>query len=206
MIIKVCGLTTVDNALAAVNAGADFIGCVLEETSRRFVAIDIAANIARAVKAQGAMPVAVVATTTRQHLQSICQTDMAVVQLHSATACRLHQYLPEHIARIFVIPVRQNGELIIHPGLEYLDQQRDYLLFDNERAGSGKTFNWDHFKNPYPFRYFIAGGLYADNVNTCIAQCQPDGVDVSSGVECQPGIKDPLLIQQFIQQTREQQC
>ena len=84
-----------------------------------------------------------------------------------------------------------------------LDPERDYLLIDNLIPGQGIPFDWSHYHYTSNFKWFLAGGLNADNVQNAIKQLKPDGVDVSSGVELKQYQKYPVLVKQFIEAVKE---
>jgi phosphoribosylanthranilate isomerase len=201
VLIKVCGLRDAEMAQQAVLAGANFIGLVFHQDSKRNVEIPQAKIIAAAVKASGAIPVAVFVDQTAQKMQEICTAiDVQVVQLHGAAARREHNKLPAEYQRIYVRPVTLEGEICVDSdgGLAHCNSERDYLLFDNERPGSGQTFNWEKFNYTDKFRWFLSGGLTPDNVGLGIQKFAPSAVDVSSGVENKPGEKDIAKIKKFI--------
>lgn len=200
MIIKICGITTLDVALAAQEYGADFVGLVFAP-SRRQVSLETAAAISRRLTDVKKVGVFVNAPldTVQQAIET-CGLDL--VQLHgeeSADYCR-------NIARPVIRAVKIGPEISsVLPGKE-----AQWLLFDTaiagECGGTGQSFSW---KEQVELRrrarqpVLLAGGLNAENVGAAIQALEPDGVDVSSGVET-AGKKDLLKIKRFIEAVRGQ--
>lgn len=200
-LIKICGISDPDTATFAAKEGADFIGIIFHPPSKRFVDVNQAQQIAAAAKQSGAQPVAVFVDTTAEMMLRICQiARINIVQLHGTISRQQHHLLPPDFNRIYVRTVDQQGKIQIDndKGITYLNESRDYLLFDNIQAGSGTTFNWSNFSYDGNMRWFFSGGLTVDNVSHAIQQFHPTVVDVSSGVENAPGEKNRDLIAKFI--------
>lgn len=198
--IKICGVTDPVLAELIVKLGADYIGIMMVPSSKRAVTLQQAREIAEVVKKAKGTPVAVFADANADEMLKICDyCNIHTVQLHGEIARRNHYLLPAIYRRIYVCPVNANG---IMPddanGLNALDSERDYLLFDNEVGGSGVPLVIDQFTYNGEYNYFLAGGLNKDNVVHMIKQVHPYAVDVSSGVEKTPGIKDLKLVEEFI--------
>lgn len=202
-LIKICGLQ--DSALAtkAAHAGADFIGLVFHPASPRHVSLTQATLIAAAAKKSGASPVAVFVDQTHDAMQAICTASgIHIVQLHGDTARAQHHLLPQDYRRIYVLNVSDQGELRTDADLHSLKPERDWILIDHAEPGTGQSINASQLRYSLPFPWFLAGGLTAKNVAGMIDQLQPQGVDVSSGVEIATGLKTLGLIQQFITAVR----
>jgi phosphoribosylanthranilate isomerase len=205
VMIKICGIRDPHMATQAVTLGANFIGILFHSNSPRFVTLDNAAEISSATVASGAIPVAVFVNHSATEMRHICDaTHIRTVQLHGPKAKADHVFLPADYQRIYVQSVTQPGEIISEPGLAFLHPERDFMLIDHKDPGKGNTFDWLNFKFDLPFRWFLAGGLSPNNVNSAIKKLNPNGVDVSSGVERTPGKKDPILIESFIKTARGQ--
>lgn len=202
-IIKICGIRDAQMAEQAALAGVNLIGIVFHPSSPRYVTIAQASAIAAAAHKSGALPVAVFVHHTDVEMFNICEaTDIHIVQLHGATARAHHHLLPEHYQRIYVQTVSDNGHIQTDDGLRYLDPNRDVILIDHEEPGQGKSFNRLHFHYDLSFPWLLAGGLSPSNVVAEINVLQPNGVDVSSGVESSKGNKDIHLIQKFVTAVR----
>ena len=136
-------------------------------------------------------------------MQTICEiTKIEMVQLHGVTAKAAHHFLPDYYRRIYVLNISENSELMSDQGIQYLDCQRDFILIDHQNPGQGKLINRKNWRYSLSFSWFLAGGLTAKNVTMMLAELQPNGVDVSSGVEIVRGEKDFSLIQEFINVVR----
>lgn len=209
--VKICGLTSPDAVDAAAGAGAAFGGLVFHRRSPRFVAPDAARALAERMR--GRLPiVALVADLDDGALDKIVQgVRPDYLQLHGA----------EDVARTAAIRARFGLPVIkalavadgadLDAAAEFADVA-DMLLFDarppedaQRRGGHGAAFDWRilvgrTFARPW----FLAGGLTADNVGRAIQQSGATLVDVSSGVESAPGVKDAAAITAFIAATRPQ--
>ena len=204
--IKICGLRSPYIAEQAVRLGADYIGLVFHPPSPRHVDISGAQDIALAVKSAGGVPVAVVVQQSADEIQHICQrSNIDVVQLHGDTAIAHSHKLSPTLRQILVCPIGKSGELLtpLNVGTSHLSPEKDLLLFDGPRGGSGKTIVTHQLKQiAGAFKYFIAGGLNTHNVANILTTDKPYGVDVSSGVEHRRGHKDIALIKQFIDRVK----
>ena len=206
--IKICGLTGADTAYRSVKLGADYIGLVFHTRSKRFVTVDEAREIADAVKAAGATPVAVFVEQDVEAMADICRAvGICTVQLHGDRARQQHTLLPSSMTKIYAINVGDDG--IVSESdcnlIAQLDDQRDFLLFDGKVGGSGQRFNLNLLPALFQqYRCFIAGGLDADNVASVIATSQPYAVDVSSGVEGVNQQKCLTKVDAFIKQVKHE--
>ncbi|MCE5318923.1 MAG: phosphoribosylanthranilate isomerase [Parachlamydia sp.] len=186
MIIKICGVMDPEIAFYAAQEGADMVGFICCPNSRRHVTYAQGAEIVKAVKEGGAIPVGVFKDVDSDSIASLCP-------LWNIEALQLYGIYPE--------PFQQYVRIIANAPMSDLDPQRDYLLFDSERPGSGMLFDWKTFQSPQGIRWFLSGGLNSSNVMEGIQLLKPDGVDVSSGVE-EKGLKSKQLIKQFIDKVR----
>lgn len=194
-LIKICGIKNPNVATDAAKAGANYIGIVFHPASPRHVELEDAIKISDAIYSGGAIPIAVFVNQSDIEMQSICEaTNIKTVQLHGNIARKNHRSLPEDYQRFYVLSECQKPA----DNLQHLNPYRDFILIDHARPGQGNSINWKKFRYSFPFRWFLAGGLTAINVQTAITILQPDGVDVSSGVESSPGNKDIALIKNFI--------
>lgn len=200
--VKICGITRVEDALAAVNAGADAIGLVFYAPSPRCV------NVAQAQKIVAAIPpfVSVVGlfvnapTTEIQFILS--QVRLDIIQYHgdeTPDVCKQIN-LPYYKA----IRVKADTNLLQY-ALEF--ESAKALLLDTytEAAfgGTGQVFDWNLIPKNMTKPVILAGGLTAENVAHAIKQVQPYAVDVSGGVEVVKGIKDIAKITAFMQGVKE---
>ena len=207
--VKICGLRDPALAAEAVKMGADYIGIMMHEASSRYVTIETAREIVSAVKQANGTPVAIFVDTPAEAMKTICEDlNIDVVQLHGDISRKAHPALPQHIKRIYVMHVNADGSVQYDPnnGVQYLNKERDLLLFDGITGGSGKQFSYENFHmnlpTPPELSYFLAGGLTPENVASAITATKPYGVDVSSGVESSPGVKEKTRIKRFIENAK----
>lgn len=200
-LVKICGIKDIDIARHCIEQGADMIGLVFCDASKRNITLSIAIEIAAQTQQKNCQPVAVFVDTDARYMQEICHTTkIAIVQLHGAIAKDQHRLLPEAIRRIYAVSVGAEGGISQTDidNIAMLDPQRDFLLFDSVTPGSGVTFAWDKFSPQFALPWILAGGLNVENATSAINLLQPNGVDVSSGVENHKGEKDKEMITKFI--------
>lgn len=198
--VKICGITRPEDAERACAAGADALGFVFYAQSPRAVDPEQVRQIVA-----GLPPFVVsVGVFVDRPLQEV---------LDIAKRCRLHavqlhgQEDPEYCSRIplkVIKAFRIGGDRLPEEISRY---QVDAILLDTYRpglpGGTGETFSWDLARQAKRFgRIVLAGGLDCDNVAEAIAQVQPYAVDVSSGVEREPGRKDPVLLAEFLRRAK----
>lgn len=201
ILIKICGISSPDIAAQTARAGADYIGIVFHPHSPRYIDKNIAKEVVHAAKENGAEPVAVFVNQSAEEMQQICEdTDINVIQLHGDIARSQQHLLPIHYQRIVASVVLSDKKSLNTQAEVYSSycKERDFLLFDSATPGKGQSFDWQQFKYSYSFRWFLAGGLTAQNVQQAIQLLNPTGVDVSSAVEIEPGKKDIKRIIEFI--------
>jgi phosphoribosylanthranilate isomerase len=207
--IKICGVTRTEDAEMVVSAGADFIGINFWPNSKRFVPADRAKAIAAAARTAG--PIAVVGVFVNSRMDEVVaiarDLQLDAIQLHGdespAEVTAIHRFTGCSMWK--AVAVGRPGDL------SQLDVwPADAILLDTPtagRGGSGKVFDWTlarDARRTYPRRAFVlAGGLAPDNVAIAIAEVDPWGVDVASGIETAPGIKDPAKTITFITRARE---
>jgi phosphoribosylanthranilate isomerase len=200
--VKICGITRVEDALMAVNAGADAIGLVFYAKSPRFVTNEQAAEISKAVPPL-VTRVALFLDADRQTVESVLkQVEIDLIQFHGRE--------PVDFCEQFDRPyIKALGMKTAEHDMEYLTSSADKyhsakaLLLDanapGEAGGTGETFDWAAIgKVSKPI--ILAGGLTPDNVRQAVDIVNPYAVDVSSGVERAPGIKDKAKVTAFVQQ------
>lgn len=194
VLVKICGLTTYQEALAATEAGADFIGFVFAE-SKRQVSVEQVDQIKRHLPGHVKTVGVFVDTPIRLVNQIARLVKLDYVQLHgneSVSTCLKSEF---PVIKALSLETTDATDKV----LDYLPVV-DYLLLDGSKPGSGQTFDWQLI-DTIPLareKMILAGGLSLDNVNQAIEQARPIGVDVSSGVETN-GKKDLTKIEQFIQ-------
>jgi phosphoribosylanthranilate isomerase len=206
--IKICGVTLVDDAARVAAAGADFIGLNFWPRSKRYVDAARGAELAAAARAVGpAAIVGVFVDATAEEIAAVhARVGLDVIQLHGAEPAEVAAAVARAAGRPVWKAIAAGG-----PGdLGGLDAWPvDALLLDAptpERGGSGRSFDWSlaaaaRAQNPAR-RIVLAGGLHAGNVAAAIAAVGPWAVDVASGVEAAPGIKDAGKVAAFVAAVR----
>ncbi|PLX99780.1 MAG: phosphoribosylanthranilate isomerase [Desulfuromonas sp.] len=198
--IKICGITNVDDALAAVVAGADALGFVFYDKSPRCVTTakvrEIVSELPPFVTTVGLF----VNAPPGEIRQTMTESGVQVIQLHGdemPEECRIESYPVVKALRVKDVASLAGADAFPVSAL-LLD-----AWSDKEYGGSGKSFDWQLAKNLTADKPLIlAGGLKPENVAEAIRQVRPYAVDVSSGVESAPGRKDHEKIKQFIKQVR----
>jgi len=195
--VKICGITNVADGLAAAEAGADMIGLMFYESSPRHITLARAAEISRALP-PFLMRVGVFVNAPADFiLRAIGECNLTMLQFHGdETSDFCTQF---GLMNMKAIRVRDAGSLA---QLEHY--QTDAFLLDahskNGLGGTGEKFNWELAVEAQKFGkpIFLAGGLTPENVADAVRMVHPFGVDVSSGVESTPGIKDHAKVKAFI--------
>lgn len=207
--VKICGITEVFQAQAAIKVGADLIGVVLAPSPRR-VTHEKAREIAAAVKKHNLPAVGVfvnMPAATVNAAASDCGLDR--VQLSGDESWEYCQQIGKPVIKTIHIPPEwDEEELFAHleDGQQVLGSRSPLYLLDTwleqKYGGTGQAFAWEIAKRAVEkFPVIIAGGLHPENVGEVVSSLRPWGVDVSSGVESQ-GVKDMAKIKAFIQAVR----
>ena len=196
--VKVCGLRTPTDVEAAVNAGADAIGFVLAPSSPRYVTQSQAAALGNEVEILTV--IVTVDLTASELLAAVETTGAGGVQPHGA-------YRREAARR-----AQAEGLFVLHPvpvrgSIDVSDIDEGQIpLLDSYRAGAhggtGEVFAWGTIPD-LGRRFVLAGGLGPDNVGEAIRRVAPWGVDASSGLESDPGVKDLHRIRRYVERARD---
>ncbi len=201
--VKICGVTRVEDALAAVAAGADALGFMFYPPSPRFLRLDQAAAIARELPPFVArVGVFVDASPDRVH-EAIAAVGLDTLQFHGKESAEYCRGFP---GRRLVKAFRMRNPASL---AELEDYRGMAWLLDSYVAGAfggtGQTFNWDLACEAVRRggTVILAGGLTPDNVGRAVAAVRPFAVDVSSGVESEPGVKDPARMRAFVRAALE---
>jgi phosphoribosylanthranilate isomerase len=212
--VKICGITNLDDALVAVDAGADAVGFVFYEQSPRSVTIRTAQQIVEKLPS-GLDKVGVFVNQSPEQVSAMAEeAGMTAVQLHG------DEYRdPEPYSRLgktfFSLPVTdvlaKLGGASVFKGLPHYPKSSAILLDSgnqDQRGGTGKSFAWGEaygfvsiLKKLHPV--VIAGGLTPSNVGWAADFLKPWGVDVASGVEQRPGKKDPEKVRAFVRAAKQ---
>ncbi|CAN5890645.1 phosphoribosylanthranilate isomerase [soil metagenome] len=201
MRVKICGITRVEDARCAEAAGADAVGFIFVPASKRFVTPAQAAALSAALGPFIQRVGVFVDSPLKEVLAVAKKLRLHAIQLHGSEDAA---YAAAVRQDFFVIKVWS-----FQPDLS-LDVLKafpaDAIFLDGLKPGSGESFDWTQaaFLKGLP-NLILAGGLNPDNVAEGIAVFKPYAVDVSSGVELQPGIKDPNKVQDFVRRAKSTQ-
>lgn len=205
--VKICGLTREEEAVACARAGASAVGCVFYPPSPRYVSEDLARSISRALPPEVPVVGVFVNEGSSTILRKVERCGLKAVQLHGKEPPSLVKELRE--SGIFVIKVLFDGG---EPSLASADGYST-AAFLVECAGgplpggNSLAWNWSiarDLASRHPL--ILAGGLNAENVGRAISAALPDAVDVSSGVESEPGLKDMDKVKRFLDAVRSGGC
>jgi len=199
--IKICGIKTVDDALAAREAGADLIGFNFYPKSPRYIDAGRCRDVMSVIRRYGHIAyVGVFVNASVEEIHTTMETcGLSLAQLHGDETPQMLNELDGKAFKAFRgIPSDLDG---------FVRQEEPALLVDasvkGTYGGSGVTADWNaaaELARKYPL--LLAGGLTPENVADAIRQVKPWGVDVASGVESAPGVKDPDKMKAFVKAVR----
>jgi phosphoribosylanthranilate isomerase len=199
--IKICGITSVADAEAAVLAGADALGLMFVPGSPRFISLETAHDIARLLPPYVLRTGVFVNPDPSEVFAAIQLCQLNLLQFHGDETPGFCLQFGLMTMKAFRV---KNADSLLPLG----DYQTDAFLLDSHVAGkpggTGETFNWDLALEAKKFGkpIFLAGGLTPQNVAEAVRKVEPFGVDVSSGVEQSPGKKDAGKMKDFIAAVR----
>jgi len=199
--IKICGITNLADARAAVEAGADALGFMFYDRSKRWVSGDVVAKIARQLPPFVLRVGVFVDPLPEVVHETIVSCGLSALQLHGSES-------PEFCSQ-FALPVIKAFRVADRSSLSQLARySTSAWLLDSDTpgqlGGTGEKFDWSLASEATQLGrpVIVAGGLTPDNVAQAIRAARPHGVDVSSGVESAPGKKDAAKIAAFIRAAR----
>ena len=194
--VKICGITRLEDALKAVECGADALGFVFAESPRKIAS----AEAAKIIRALGPW-VATVGVFVNEDPATV----LRIASECRLTAAQLHGDEDNaYLAKLGGFKTIQAFGVGNEPDRDKINNSAaDALLFDaqvkGQRGGTGQTFDWALLRQLSPKKpWIVSGGLNPKNVAQAVKTLSPYGVDVSSGVESAPGRKDPQLVKEFI--------
>lgn len=200
-VIKICGFTTVYDALQAVDAGADYLGVIFVPNTPRCVGVEKALAIREAVEGRAKL-VGVFQNSPLAYIQAVvANVGLDFVQFHGEAS----------VQDVLTCPVPAIQVVTVRPGTQVdwatMAQKRPNLhavLLDLPKNATEAQWDFSAFPRPKDrlVPTWLAGKLTPQTVGQAITTCQPDGVDVASGVEATPGHKDPEKILAFCRAVR----
>lgn len=197
MQVKICGITNSEDARAAVDAGADAIGLIFYQGSKRCIDERLAAEIVSLLPPYTSINALFVNPTEAEVRKVLSTVDVSQIQFHGEEP----PAFCEDFGRPYVKSIPVVDTTRMHALVADHTNARAYL-FDThvpgEHGGTGKTFDWTKMPEKNIGHRILAGGLDTENVAKAIRIADPDAVDVSSGVESQPGIKNHETLKRFI--------
>ncbi|MEW6505108.1 MAG: phosphoribosylanthranilate isomerase [Chloroflexota bacterium] len=207
MIVKICGITTLDDALIAVEAGADMLGFNFYPASPRYIPPEACARITEALQGSDVLHVGVFVNGEVEMIRQImkdCRLDLAQLSgdeppfvLTELAGCAFKALRPADAPALREVLHRYPART--DPPAYLLDAHHPALY-----GGSGRQVAQELaalLARQYPI--LLAGGLTPENVSSVIQEVHPYGVDVASGVEIAPGRKDPLRLRAFIRAAKQ---
>lgn len=202
--MKICGLTSVDDASLAVEAGAWALGMVLWEPSARACSLETAQEIAAVHRRHAEIVGVFVNATLDDVVRTVDVAQLSMVQLHGDEG-------PSFCTEVS----RRTGAKVVKAGrvgarwdIQDMERYRtDFHLLDTRvegrPGGTGEVFDWALTKERMTrIPLILSGGLHAENVGAAIAAVRPFAVDVAGGTESAPGVKDPARVSAFVEAVR----
>ena len=215
--VKICGMTNLEDALTAVEAGADAVGFVFYEKSPRNISVEAAREIAEKLP-ESVEKVGVFVDLESERIREIVlAVGLSAAQLHGRESMDMWQDLrplrecmgaPKLIPMVHGDALKDGGFLIS----EHFRDQIYAILLDSRSegttGGTGTTFDWGGVRDivqamSLVVPVIVAGGLTPTNVTEAMGLFQPFGLDVASGVETRPGKKDPEKVRAFVRAVRD---
>lgn len=207
MKIKVCGITSIDEALALSKAGVNYVGFIFYPASKRYALHTLSLDQIKSVQLPGVLKVGVfVNEPLEKVIATATEAGLDMVQLHGDETPNYCKEMANHYPVIKAFRISETDD-VAYKISEYLEDI-DYLLFDTASSvygGSGISFDWKKLANATGQKpYFLSGGIGPDDVSKITSFVESDAagnctaVDVNSKFETAPGQKNIQLLQSFI--------
>ena len=218
--VKICGMTNLEDALVAVDAGADAVGFVFYEKSPRCVSVETAREIVARLPGSVEKVGVFVAAAAEEVKEASARAKLTIAQVYvnpPSESSRLDDTFLTKVPCPVIAAVSAGlvGKDEI-AGFHISNQNRDRIMgvlldsgSSDRPGGTGRAFEWENTKpiaelaGRIGLKLVVAGGLTSQNVGEAMGILKPWGVDVSSGVEARPGKKDPEKVRAFVQTVRE---
>jgi len=206
--VKICGLSTLATVDAALEAGADLIGLNFYQKSPRYVTIELAAELARRARGRAKIAAVMVDAPDPLIVEIAAKVHPDLYQAHGSESPARVEAIA-HLTGKPVIKAIKVKDLSDIAAASAYHGKAAIILYDTKApetlkgalpGGNGLSFDWSLLlRGGSADQFILSGGLTPENVAAAIAMTSPAIVDVSSGVEKSPGIKDPVLIRNFIE-------
>ena len=198
--IKICGITHLDDALKAIEFGADAIGLIFVEKSPRYASLTDARFIAESLPPFVTVVGLFMDASEETVREALKVVPLNLLQFHGDESPEFCEQF--ELPYIKVLKMRENVNVVSF-AQEYPNAAGILLdTYSKAGGGSGQTFDWNLIPDDVPLPLILAGGLNPDNVASAVETVKPYAVDVSSGVESEPAIKDHKKIEQFIKEVQ----
>ena len=196
--IKICGIKHLDDALKAVEFGADAIGLIFVEKSPRYASFTDARVIAESMPPFVTVVGLFMDAPAEKVREALKVVPLNLLQFHGDESREFCEQFD--MPYIKVLKMRENVNVVAF-AQEYPSASGILLdTFSKVGGGSGQTFDWSLIPEDVPLPLILAGGLNPENVASAVETVKPYAVDVSSGVESEPAVKDHNKIEQFIKE------
>lgn len=203
--VKICGITSIDDALTVSRCGVDAIGLVFYAKSPRNIDVETARAICRALPAF-VTTVALFKDADESFVRAVLeQVPVDLLQFHGVE----NEAFCQQFGRPYIKAIGMTGQHDVASFSKEYPAARGLLLDSHaigEDGGSGHVFDWGTIPASIRGQITLAGGLTAANVASAITQVRPFAVDISSGVESSAGVKDKTLIEAFMKEVKRVDC
>jgi phosphoribosylanthranilate isomerase len=200
--VKICGITSPEQALMAQDAGADLLGLVIYRKSSRYVDVQRAVQIRQVIGPKTQCVVLLVNADEKSVYEVIEQVKPDLLQFHGDESPEFCQQF--NFPFIRAIRMREGLDIDAEVGAYHAEGG---FLFDawseDQYGGTGHQFDWSRLPTSTDYPLILAGGLNPDNVAEAVRLVRPDMVDVSGGVESSPGIKERVKVAAFVRHAKE---
>ena len=194
--VKICGVTRAEDARAAIHSGATHIGCVVVEDSPRYVSVDVAKEVFDATETATVRVLVFKNETPERILSTAAAIATRHVQVYGLGEDEARRIEKEGMTVFRVYGIDPTARAL--PPLAPKPSPKRPAVLDVGGGGSGQSFFWEILGAHAPHGVFIAGGVRPENISELMKR-RPYGVDLSSGVEASPGIKDHHRLQLFFE-------
>lgn len=205
--VKICGITTAAEGAAAVGAGADAVGFVVEvpvETPRE-ISAELAGRLVETIPPSVTTVLVTMATEVTRIVELTRSIPVDAIQVHGVRTPASVEAIAEALDRSIIVATSTDDA-----SHDRLASHADALLIDTPgssgRGGTGRTHDWGTtatLVDDLDVPVIVAGGLTPNNVDAAIREIRPAGVDVATGVEAEPGVTDPDRVHAFVDRARE---